>query len=72
MNNEPQPPERLPRLMRAYLDGELDLDRFVAEIIPLWQDGGWAPYFDPAHLSEEELKRAQAFQRRFAKLTRPK
>jgi hypothetical protein len=63
-------PARLPGRMRAYIDGELDLEALIAEVLPLWRDGGWGPFFDRPTLDSEQLARAEAFERRFAELTR--
>jgi hypothetical protein len=52
-------PEQLPGRMRAYINGELDLETFVAEVFPLWRDEGWGPYFDSAQLDPEQRARAQ-------------
>jgi hypothetical protein len=65
-------PAQLPGLMRAYINGELELDPFLAAVFPLWRDGGWGPYFDRSNLSAEQLVRAEAFERRFAELTSKK
>jgi hypothetical protein len=62
-------PEQLPALMRAYIDGKLELETFVARVFPLWRDEGWGPYFDVAQLDPEQRQRAQAFEERFTELT---
>ena len=54
--------------MRAYLDGTLDLESFMAEIVPLYREEGWAPYFDQAQLTPGQRLRAKAFERRFRQL----
>ncbi len=60
--------DRLPKLMRAYLDGTLDLESFMAEIVPLYREEGWAPYFDQSKLTPEQRLRAEAFERGFRNL----
>lgn len=69
MDSELDVPAWLPALMRRYINGQLDLDDFVAQVFPLWRDRGWAPYFDPAQLNPQQLVRFQAFETRFAELT---
>jgi hypothetical protein len=42
----------------------------MAEVIPIYQKEGWAPYFDETKFTPDQRLRAEAFERRFRQLSR--
>ena len=72
MDNESDIPAGMLDMMRRYIDGHMELDPFLAAVVPLWRDEGWGLFFDRTRMRPEQLMRADAFERRFAELTRKK